>query len=496
METIRLPHSEWSYDANHTIGRPGGFGAVFAGEDSGFGILAIKRLHLSASEAAHRELRLANDLVGKEYTHVIPIFDAGQDANSEQYFLVMPRAERSLQDELEQRGALDDGDAAAILLQIAIGLSEVSHIVHRDLKPANVLLHDGKWKIADFGIARFVEESTSLHTLKNCLTRAYAAPEQWRMERAVSATDIYALGCIGYALLSGAPPFRGPDFSQQHQLVAPEPLSGHAPPLQSLIAMMLRKPPQSRPSIDRVIAGLRAIESSPSNRIGGGLGALAEVGVSDAAEIARREAEQEKVFASKRSRSEIAGAAFEIFHNVVDNLFVAIENQAPTAHRSQNTGSRRINLGRATLRVDFVGEGKPIAKDTFADAGWDVIAVAGIKVQQIEPACEWGASLWYTNLGDGEQFRWYEVGYFESPLLRPETRQHQHEPFFANPDQANEAHAPVLGRYQVAYGPLAIDDENFTDFANRWAGLLAKSAAGKLRQPSQLPIAEWMLTNP
>jgi serine/threonine-protein kinase len=55
---------------------------------------------------------------------------------------------------------------AHVLLQIASGLSEVEDIVHRDLKPANILRHEGVWKIADFGIAKFVEETTSVETLK------------------------------------------------------------------------------------------------------------------------------------------------------------------------------------------------------------------------------------------------------------------------------------------------------------------------------------------
>jgi len=45
-------------------------------------------------------------------------------------------------------------------------------LVHRDLKPSNILYHEGVWKLADFGIARFVEESTSANTLKKCLTPA------------------------------------------------------------------------------------------------------------------------------------------------------------------------------------------------------------------------------------------------------------------------------------------------------------------------------------
>ena len=63
-----------------------------------------------------------------------------------------------------------------VLLEMVQGLSEVGEIVHRNLKPDNILYHEGLWKIADFGIARFVEEATASNTLKDCLSPFYAAP--------------------------------------------------------------------------------------------------------------------------------------------------------------------------------------------------------------------------------------------------------------------------------------------------------------------------------
>jgi len=57
-------------------------------------------------------------------------------------------------------------------------------------------MHESVWKIADFGIAKFVEDSTSLETLRNSLTPAYAAPEQWQLQRPTSATDIYSVGVL------------------------------------------------------------------------------------------------------------------------------------------------------------------------------------------------------------------------------------------------------------------------------------------------------------
>lgn len=64
------------------------------------------------------------------------------------------------------------------------------------------------WKICDYGIARFFASVTSEGTLKHFCSSWYAAPEQWREERATNATDVYALGCIGFALITGSPRFR------------------------------------------------------------------------------------------------------------------------------------------------------------------------------------------------------------------------------------------------------------------------------------------------
>ena len=80
-------------------------------------------------------------------------------------------------------------EAIPILDCIAAGLEEIGDIIHRDLKPDNVLLHDGLWKLADLGLARFAEASTSLNTMRESGTSTYAAPEQWRGERPQKATE-------------------------------------------------------------------------------------------------------------------------------------------------------------------------------------------------------------------------------------------------------------------------------------------------------------------
>jgi serine/threonine-protein kinase len=144
MTTIRLPRGQWSFDEGSRLGAAGGFGEVFAGSGPDGAPIAVKRLHLTADQAAHRELRIADHLITRTLTHVIPILDAGQDAESDRYFVVMARAEKSLQQAVGPTG-LPQADAVRILLDICHGLQQASEIVHRDLKPANVLLHDGTW---------------------------------------------------------------------------------------------------------------------------------------------------------------------------------------------------------------------------------------------------------------------------------------------------------------------------------------------------------------
>jgi serine/threonine-protein kinase len=140
--------------------------------------------------------------------------------------LIMPRAEKSLLAHIrEVQAPLGVAETVAILSEVATALSDLDgRVVHRDLKPANILLLDGRWCLADFGISRYSEATTAPDTRKLAWTPQYAAPEQWRAERATAATDIYALGVIAYELLAGVRPFTGPemhDYHHQHLHAAP-----------------------------------------------------------------------------------------------------------------------------------------------------------------------------------------------------------------------------------------------------------------------------------
>ena len=128
-------------------------------------------------------------------------------------------------------GTLPPGDALAVTAQIcdALAAAHAAGIVHRDLKPANVLLDAGQVKLADFGIARIVDESPATTTGTIIGTIGYMAPEVIRGEEPGPACDVYAAGITLYALLTGAPPFTGQAAPVMHgHLWSSRPAGGRA----------------------------------------------------------------------------------------------------------------------------------------------------------------------------------------------------------------------------------------------------------------------------
>lgn len=114
---IKLERGVWQFDESVRLGPKGGFGEVFKGTGPE-GPVAVKRLNISASAAAHRELNIGRVLSSKTLQHVVPILDYGQDADTDRYFLIMPVCERSLQDVLNSDGAIGWDRAKAATLDV------------------------------------------------------------------------------------------------------------------------------------------------------------------------------------------------------------------------------------------------------------------------------------------------------------------------------------------------------------------------------------------
>lgn len=200
----------------------GGMGQVFKAVHSVMGRqCAVKVLPLEkATEEARRgflhEIRL---LAGLDCQYLVRAFDAGQDGNVH-YLVTEFVPGTDLRRLVRQRGMLSQNEAAAIIMQAALGLDYAHRqgLVHRDVKPGNLLvMPDGQTKVSDVGLAAW---ATALgddpRAGKIVGTADYLSPEQIRSPRDVGpATDIYSLGCTLYYAICGKVPFPGGDTASK-----------------------------------------------------------------------------------------------------------------------------------------------------------------------------------------------------------------------------------------------------------------------------------------
>ena len=225
-------------------------------------------------ERFRREIRIAANL---RHPNIVPVLAAGL-AGSLVYY-TMPFVEgKSLRDRLAVTGgeaSLSIEDTVFILREVARALAYAHRkgVIHRDIKPANVLVSADGVVLTDFGIAKAVSDSqvsapSGLVTGPVQLgTPAYMAPEQITGDpTADHRIDIYALGAIGYEMLTGRAPFDGRRIEQTlaaHLTTTPDPITTSRPdvpaPLAALLERCLAKLPSERPSsAEEVIAALGA----------------------------------------------------------------------------------------------------------------------------------------------------------------------------------------------------------------------------------------------
>lgn len=239
--------------------------------------VAVKILDQTGSGAAvmleqlHREARAVARLA---HPNIVAVHDLDTDGDTA--YLVMELVDgRSLADVLAG-GPLAVGQAVAFAGQIcqALAAAHAAGVVHRDVKPGNLMVtHAGVVKVCDFGIARLQHAATAAtHPAVVMGTSAYMAPEQAAGEVADARTDLYALGCVLYAMLTGAPPFVGDDpvdVLYQHRHHAVRPPSSYrddvAPELDRLVQDLLAKDPSGRPaSAAEAAARLSAVTGRPA----------------------------------------------------------------------------------------------------------------------------------------------------------------------------------------------------------------------------------------
>jgi len=198
------------------IGR-GGMGEVWRGTDPVLGRqVAVKTIDLRSlpdESGAARFEREARATAGLSHPNVVTVHDSGVEGDTA-YIVMELLPGPSLADELAS-GPLPVDEVVEVGRQVASAL-DAAHargLVHRDIKPGNIAYAaDGRVRVLDFGITQLSEPTgsqalTATHTVMG--TAEYLAPEQALGGRVDGRADLYALGCVLYALLAGQPPFKG-----------------------------------------------------------------------------------------------------------------------------------------------------------------------------------------------------------------------------------------------------------------------------------------------
>jgi TolB-like protein/tetratricopeptide (TPR) repeat protein len=195
----------------------GGMAVVYLAEDLRHHrrvALKVLRPELAATLGAERFLREIATTAQLAHPHILPLLDSGDAGGA--LFYAMPFVEgESLRDRLTRERQLRLDDAIRITREVADALSYAhSHgVIHRDIKPENILLESGHAVVADFGIARAVSAAGGARLTETGLaigTPAYMSPEQAAGGGTLDGrSDLYALGCVLYEMLSGETPYTG-----------------------------------------------------------------------------------------------------------------------------------------------------------------------------------------------------------------------------------------------------------------------------------------------
>ena len=253
----RLGH----YEILEEIGR-GGMGVIYrARQQHSRRIVAVKRIlahQVNSHEMLVRFRREAEAVASLDHPNILPIHEVSESEEGLPFFSMKYATGGSLRTAAPTLRK-DPRECVRVIAKTAraIAYAHSKGILHRDLQPGNILLDEnGEPMVSDFGLAKWLDQGSDLtRSLETLGTPGYIAPEQaeCRAAELTSAADIYSLGAILFYLLTGRPPFVGPNvLFVIHQAAATL-----APRLRSLT-----------PSLDRDLETIvaRCLESDPSGR--------------------------------------------------------------------------------------------------------------------------------------------------------------------------------------------------------------------------------------
>lgn len=264
-----------SYTITDFLGQ-GAFGEVYRGAGNSSGaVVAVKTLRLSdlstddAKTALVNEIRAAQEVVHPNVVRVLYVNDGPNSPVGPYVFMEYISGGtllKVLRTQESTNTQIPLGRTIEMMIQIAQGARAINtKLIHRDIKPDNILIEGSTLKIGDFGISKFVDESTRLRTFKGGQHVAYMAPEGWLSERNTFKLDVYSVGLVFHQILTLKHPLlekvKDPnhflDWQKAH-------LYENCPDIRSvrkdvpsaiaqLVGRMVSKRPSDRPSWDETL---------------------------------------------------------------------------------------------------------------------------------------------------------------------------------------------------------------------------------------------------
>jgi eukaryotic-like serine/threonine-protein kinase len=253
-EATVLLANRYRLDAQVAVG---GIGEVWRAQDLVLDRpVAVKMLrpeYAGQPQALARFRAEARQAGSVSHQSIAQVYDYAEDGPAGSPYLVMELVNGPSLAEVLATGPLDAASALDVLAQAAAGLqaAHAAGLVHRDIKPANLVIGPGgQVKITDFGIAYAAGSAQQTLTGVVLGTPAYLAPEQFAGDRASPASDLYALGVVGYECLTGTRPFHGEpiEVAAAHRDRPLPPLPATVPAAAAaLVAELAAKDPAARP---------------------------------------------------------------------------------------------------------------------------------------------------------------------------------------------------------------------------------------------------------